>query len=222
MEVSEEKKLKDSQEITKKDKRIGVFICSCGKNIGGVVDIEKVAEKARHVPGVAYAETNKYTCSEAGQRAINEAVKEKKLDSFVVASCSPRLHGPTFAECAVDCGLNRYQVEMANIREHDSWVHQREHDLATQKAAELVEMAVRKVNLDVPLETMKVPMEKSTLVIGGGVGGIQASLDLADAGFKVYLVEKSPTIGGIMAIIDKTFPTIDCSICILGPKMNDV
>ena len=222
MEVSEEKKLKDSQEITKKDKRIGVFICSCGKNIGGVVDIEKVAEKARQVPGVAYAETNKYTCSEAGQRAINEAVKEKKLDSFVVASCSPRLHGPTFAECAVDCGLNRYQVEMANIREHDSWVHQREHDLATQKAAELVEMAVRKVNLDVPLETMKVPMEKSTLVIGGGVGGIQASLDLADAGFKVYLVEKSPTIGGIMAIIDKTFPTIDCSICILGPKMNDV
>ena len=107
-----------------KEKRIGVFICSCGKNIGGVVDIEKVAENVRQVPGVAYAETNKYTCSEQGQRSILQAVKEKKLDSFVVASCSPRLHGETFANCAEDCGLNRYQVEMANIREHCSWVHQ--------------------------------------------------------------------------------------------------
>ncbi len=205
-----------------KEKRIGVFICSCGKNIGGVVDIEKVAENVRQVPGVAYAETNKYTCSEQGQRSILQAVKEKKLDSFVVASCSPRLHGETFANCAEDCGLNRYQVEMANIREHCSWVHQAAPDEATLKASEITEMAIRKVDLDKPLDTIKVPMEKSTLVIGGGVGGIQASLDLADAGYKVYLVEQKPTIGGIMAIIDKTFPTIDCSICILGPKMNDV
>ena len=158
MASSEEKVKTETQVPEEKPKKIGVFICSCGKNIGGVVDIEKVAEKVRQVPGVAYAETNKYTCSEQGQRSIAEAVKEKNLDSFVVASCSPRLHGETFARCAEDCGLNRYETEMANIREHCSWVHQRSPEEATEKAAEIAEMAVRKVDLDIPLETIKVPM----------------------------------------------------------------
>ncbi|MFV2014980.1 MAG: FAD-dependent oxidoreductase, partial [Candidatus Heimdallarchaeota archaeon] len=205
-----------------KDPKVGVFICACGKNIAGTVDVDKVADLVKDVPGVIYTETNKYTCSESGQRAIQDAVKEHGLDRFVVASCSPRLHGETFARTAEQIGMNRYMVEMANIREHCSWVHQTEKDLATQKASELAEMAISKIKLNEPLETVRVPMAKSTLIIGAGIGGIQAALDLADSGFKVYLVEKESTIGGNMALIDKTFPTIDCSICILGPKMNDV
>ncbi|MFW9929197.1 MAG: FAD-dependent oxidoreductase, partial [Candidatus Thorarchaeota archaeon] len=216
--------IEDKKKENPSEPKIGVFVCSCGRNIGGVVDVQAVSDYAKSIPNVAYSEWNKYTCSEAGQRQIEEAVKKHGLDRYVVAACSPRLHGETFSRCGVKCGLNGYMTEMANIREHCSWVTdpRKELDEATTKAKEIVEMAVAKITHNVPLETVVVPVEKTALVIGGGVGGIQSSLDLADAGFKVVLVEKDATIGGLMARLDKTFPTIDCSICILGPKMNDV
>ncbi|MHA2363155.1 MAG: hydrogenase iron-sulfur subunit [Candidatus Hodarchaeales archaeon] len=212
----------EASEPVTPDPRIGVFVCACGKNIAGTVDVKSIAERAENLENVVYSEWNKFTCSESGQRAIQDKVKEHGLDRFLVASCSPRLHGETFNRCAEMTGLNRYMTEMANIREHCSWVHLSEPDLATEKAYELIEMGVSKIRHNQPLEMVKVPMDKTTLVIGAGVGGIQTALDLADTGYKVYLIEKKASIGGNMALIDKTFPTIDCSICILGPKMNDV
>jgi len=202
--------------------RIGVFLCGCGRNIAATVDIDKVAEKAKTLDDVVFVDTNKYSCSETGQASIRNAIRENKLNRVVVASCSPKLHLETFKATTVSAGVNPYLFEMANIREHCSWVHMHEPVQATEKAFELVEMAVAKARLLEPQTEPKVHITPKAMVIGGGVAGIQASLDMADAGYQVYLVEKSPTIGGIMAVLDKTFPTMDCSICILGPKMSDV
>jgi len=204
------------------DLRIGVFICGCGRNIAATVDIDKVAAFSKNIQDVVFVDTNKYSCSETGQASIRTAIRENKLNRVVVASCSPKLHLETFKSTTESAGINPYLFEMANIREHCSWVHQNEPGAATEKACELVDMAVSKARLLEPQKEPRVPIKSEALVIGGGVAGIQASLDLADTGYHVTLVEKSPSIGGIMATLDKTFPTMDCSICILGPKMSDV
>ncbi len=204
------------------EKNIGVFLCKCGKNIGAVVDVDKIAEEIKKLPNVKFVKVNTYTCSDPGQLEIENAIKEQNLEKIVVAACSPRLHGPTWQNLLRRVGKNPSLVEVANIREQCSWVHLYEPEDATKKAKELVEMAVAKAELLQPVEEIVVPVEQRVLVIGGGVAGIQAALDLADEGYEVVLVEKQPTIGGIMALIDKTFPTMDCSICILGPKMSEV
>jgi len=205
----------------KEDLRIGVYVCHCGLNIAGTIDCEQVADFAASLPHVVLAKDNRYTCSDQGQELIKKDIRENKLNRVVVASCSPRLHEPTFRRACEEAGLNKYLFEMANIREHCSWVHLHEKEAATEKAKDLVRMAVAKAALLEPEEEMVVPITQKALVIGGGVAGIQAALDLADTGYKVYLVEKEPSIGGRMAQLDKTFPTMDCSICILAPKMSD-
>ena len=203
--------------------RVGVFVCHCGTNIAGVVDVEDVAKYAGdEVPDVVYAVDSKYLCSAPGQKEISEAIKEHNLNRIVVAACSPRIHEPTFRRAAQTAGLNPFFVDMANIREHCSWVHIQEKEKATEKSKDLVRMSVARARLLEPLEKMTVPVKKSTLVIGAGIAGIQAALDLGDMGYKVYLVEKEPSIGGKMAQLDKTFPTMDCAACILTPKMVDV
>lgn len=251
--------------------RIGVFVCYCGTNIAGSVDCERVAAVSRTLPNVVFVQTNRYTCSDPGQAEIEQAIKEHKLNRIVVASCSPKLHETTFQRNIERAGLNKYVFEMANIREHDSWVH-KDRSVATPKAEDLVRMAVAKARLLEPLPEQEVTVSKAAftlakdqvasvdknsgllvtrggqkihlpptatleefdgkvrinysrpgaLVIGGGVAGIQAALDLAEQNYRVFLVEKTTTIGGVMALLDKTFPTLDCSICILGPKMADV
>lgn len=211
---------KNVQETTEEPK-IGVYVCHCGINIGGVIDIEAIKEYAATLPNVEISEEYKYFCSDPGQEMIQKDIKEKGINRVVVAACSPRLHEPTFRRCVREAGLNPFLFEFANIREHDSWVHMNEPEAATDKAKDLVRMAVAKARLLEPLESETVSVKDSALVIGGGVAGIQASLDLADMGFKTYLVEKNPTIGGRMAQLDKTFPTLDCSMCILAPKMVD-
>jgi heterodisulfide reductase subunit A len=208
--------------LSAEEPRIGVYVCHCGLNIAGSVDCEDVAKFASALPHVVLAQDNRYTCSDQGQEGIKKDIKEHKLNRVVVASCSPRLHEPTFRKACEDAGLNKYLFEMANIREHCSWVHLYDQKSATEKAKDLVKMAVAKVALLEPAEEIEVPINRRTLIIGGGVAGIQAALDLADTGYKVFLVEKEPSIGGMMARIDKTFPTMDCSICILAPKMSDV
>jgi len=190
-------------------------------NIAGSVDCEAVKESAARIPGVVVSVRNKYTCADPGQEEIKRLIREHNLNRIVVASCSPRMHESTFRNCISQAGLNPYLLEMANIREHCSWVHLHEKTAATQKAADIVGIAVAKAKLLQPVEETKIPVTHAALVIGGGVAGIQAALDLADSGHKVYLVEKQPSIGGIMAQLDKTFPTMDCSICVLGPKMMD-
>ena len=205
----------------KDDVRIGVYVCHCGLNIAGSVDCAEVAKFAAKLPGVVLGQDNRYTCSDQGQAGIKNDIKEHKLNRVVVASCSPRLHEPTFRKACEDAGLNKYLFEMANIREHCSWVHLYDREAATEKAKDLVKMAVAKAGLLEPAVEVEVPITRRVLVIGGGVAGIQAALDLADTGYKVCLVEKEPSIGGMMARIDKTFPTMDCSICILAPKMSD-
>jgi len=202
--------------------RIGVYVCHCGLNIAGSVDCEEVAKFAGTLPNVVLARDYRYTCSDQGQELIKKDAKEYRLNRVVVASCSPRLHEPTFRKVCEEAGLNKYLFEMANIREQCSWVHLHDRKAATEKAKDLVKMAVAKAALLRPAEEIEVPIIRKALVIGGGVAGIQAALDLADTGYKVYLVEKEPSIGGMMARIDKTFPTMDCSICILAPKMSDV
>jgi heterodisulfide reductase subunit A len=202
--------------------RIGVYVCHCGKNIAGSVDCATVAEYASRLSHVVLAKHNLYTCSDPGQETIKKDIKEHNLNRIVVASCTPRLHEPTFRRTCEEAGLNKYLFEMANIREHCSWVHLYEPEAATAKAKDLVKMAVARAALLKPQEEVVVPVTRKALIIGGGVAGIQAALDLADTGYKVYLVEKKPSIGGKMAQIDKTFPTMDCSICILAPKMSDV
>jgi heterodisulfide reductase subunit A len=192
--------------------RIGVFVCHCGMNIAGSVDCDDVTEYAKTLPGVAFAVANRYTCSDPGQEEIKKAIAEHNLERVVVASCTPRLHEPTFRKTLEEAGLNQYLLEMANIREHCSWVHLHDKKGATEKAKDLVKMAVARARgLETQTEAV-VPVTKKALVIGGGVAGIQASLDLADTGYQVYLVEREPSIGGIMAQIDKTYPTMDCSI----------
>ena len=202
--------------------RIGVYVCHCGLNIAASVNCEKVAEYASTLPYVVISKHTLYSCSDPGQETIKKDIIEHNLNRVVVASCTPRLHEPTFRKTCEEAGLNKYLFEMANIREHCSWVHLHEPEKATEKAKDLVQMAVARVALLKPQEEVVVPVTREALVIGGGVAGIQAALDLADTGYKVYLVEKSPSIGGKMAQLDKTFPTMDCSICILAPKMSDV
>ena len=201
--------------------KLGVFICHCGSNIAGTVDCAKVAEIARTYPDVAFATDTMYTCSEPGQEEIVAAIKEHRLDGVVVASCTPRMHEPTFRRTVERAGLNKYMFEMANIREHVSWIG-KDKEANTNKAAELVRIAVEKLRRDNPLFSKSFESTKRVLVIGGGVAGIQAALDCADAGLDVLLVERESHIGGKMAKLDKTFPTVDCSSCILGPKMVDV
>lgn len=192
--------------------RIGVFVCDCGLNIAGTVDTASVAEYAETLDDVAVVVRNKYTCADPGQNEIKKAIIEHKLNRVVVASCTPKIHEPTFRQCVADAGLNPYLYEMANIREQCSWVHQNEKDKATEKAKGLVRSAVARARFLEPQTEAEVPVTRSALVIGGGVAGIQAALDLADAGHQVYLVEKEPSVGGIMAALDKTYPTMDCSI----------
>jgi heterodisulfide reductase subunit A len=201
--------------------RTGVFVCHCGTNIAGTVDVSTVVENAKKMPGVAYATEFKYMCSENGQKLIQDAVKEHNLDRVVVASCSPRMHEPTFRKAVSQIGMNPYLLEMANIREHCSWVHP-DKAIGTPKATDIVSMLVAKAGRDEPLQPKRVGLTKRALVIGGGIAGIRAALDIANAGNEVVLVERTGTIGGKMAMLDKTFPTLDCSACILTPLMVDV
>ena len=201
--------------------RIGVFVCHCGTNIAGTIDVKAVAEAVKHEQGVVFSTDYQYMCSQAGQNMIIDAVKENNLTGIVVCSCSPRMHEATFRKTAAAAGLNPYMVEIANIREQCSWVH-KEMLVGTEKAIILAKAAVAKVNLNAPLTPGESPVTKRALVIGGGIAGIQTALDIADAGFPVDIVETKPTIGGKMAQLDKTFPTLDCAACILTPKMVDV
>lgn len=201
--------------------RIGVFVCHCGTNIAGVVDVRRVAEAAAAWPDVVLATEYRFMCSDPGQGLLKDAVVKHDLTRVVVAACSPRMHEPTFRKACAMAGLNPYLFEMANIREHCSWVHE-DKEAATLKAIDLVRTAVAKARLLVPLQARFVPVTPRVLVVGGGVAGIQAALDIANAGTKVVMVERSQSIGGHMAQLDKTFPTLDCSACILTPKMVQV
>lgn len=201
--------------------KIGVFVCHCGENIGATVDCAAVARAAAAIPGVEVGVDYKYMCSDPGQTLIKDAIREKGLTSVVVAACSPRMHEPTFRRACSEAGLNPYMCEMANLREHCSWVHEK-NEATTEKAISLVRMLVEKTRLNKPLDTIKVPVSKKALVIGGGIAGIQAALDIANSGHKVILVERQPSIGGHMSQLSETFPTLDCSQCILTPRMVDV
>ena len=200
--------------------KIGVFVCHCGTNIAGTVDVAAVAEALAKEPGVVFSAEYPYMCSEAGQKLIQNAITEHGLTGVVICSCSPRMHEATFRKTAAAAGLNSYMVEIANIREQCSWIH-KEKQTATEKAIVLGRAAIAKVALNTPLTASESPVVKRALVIGGGIAGIQTALDIADAGYEVDLVEKEPTIGGKMAQLDKTFPTLDCAACILTPKMVD-
>jgi len=197
---------------SKETLRIGVFVCDCGLNIAGSIDTEAVRDYAATLPDVAVAVRNKYTCADPGQQEIKRHIQEYNLNRVVVASCSPRLHEPTFRNCVREAGLNPYLFEMANIREQCSWVHLYDREASTRKAKEIVKVAVARARWLYPQDEEELPMTDGALVIGGGIAGIQAALDLADAGHPVYLVEKQPSIGGVMAQLDKTYPTMDCSI----------
>jgi heterodisulfide reductase subunit A len=198
--------------LPKEDLRIGVFVCDCGLNIAGSVDTETLRAYAETLPDVVVGVRNRYTCADPGQQEIKEVIDEHNLNRVVVASCSPRLHEPTFRNCVSEAGLNSYLFEMANIREHCSWVHLQDKEAATRKAKDIVRTAVARARWLRPQDEEKLSVTDAALVIGGGVAGIQAALDLADAGYQVFLVEKEPSIGGIMAQLDKTYPTMDCSI----------
>ena len=217
MTQKESQKQSETEEI-----RIGVFICHCGLNIAGVLDIKELVEFAKTLPDVVYVKENRYTCADPGQDEIRKGIKEYKLNRVIVAACSPRMHEPTFRRAVSEAGLNPFLFEMANIREFCSWCHPSVPEEAMEKAKDLIKMAVAKARLLRPLETMEVPVTNKALVVGGGIAGMNAALDLAEMGFKVYLLEKGESIGGHMAQLDKTFPTLDCSICIEGPKMVDV
>ncbi len=190
--------------------KIGVYVCDCGANIAGTVDVPQVVEFAKGLPSVVVAREYKFVCSDPGQDIIKKDIKEQKLNRVVISSCSPRLHELTFRRVVATAGLNPYLMEMANIREQVAWVTENK-ELATQKAKALVSAAVRKVSYHQPLETREVPMNPNTLIVGAGIAGIQAALEIANSGHKVYLVEREPSIGGHMAQLDKTFPTLDCS-----------
>ena len=189
-----------------------MYVCHCGSNIAGVVDCEDVAAYGGTLSDVIVSRHDGYLCSEPGQNQIKADIQEQRLNRIVVASCSPRLHEPTFRKCLSEAGLNPYLLEMANLREQCSWVHSQDPEGATQKSKDLVRSAVARARRLGARQELKVPVEPATLVVGGGVAGIQAALDLADSGYPVILVEKRPSIGGIMAWLDKTYPTMDCSI----------
>ncbi len=192
--------------------RIGVFVCDCGSNIAGPVDTESLRSYAAGLPNVVTAIGNKYTCSDPGQQAIQNAIKEHNLNRVVVASCSPASYEPIFRKCIQGAGLNPYLLEMANIREHCAWVTPNDRQAATEKAQNIVKASVARARWLYPQDEEKISVTDAALVIGGGVAGIQAALDLADSGHQVYLVEKEPSIGGIMAQLDKVYPDIECSI----------
>jgi len=201
--------------------RIGVFICHCGKNIARTVDVVGAAEIAATWPGVVYAEDYKYWCSDPGQSSIKESIVKHKLTGIVIAACSPKMHEATFRRAAESVGLNPYLCEIANIREQCSWVHE-DKEVGTDKSLDLIRMMVEKVKRNHPLDPITVPVTPRALVVGGGIAGIQAALDIAEAGVEVVLVEKESSIGGHMAQLSETFPTLDCSQCILSPKMSAV
>lgn len=201
--------------------RMGVFICWCGANIAETIDCGEVARYAGTLPGVVVSCNYKYMCSDPGQRLITDAIKEHNLDAAIVASCSPRMHEPTFRKTAATVGLNPYMLEMANIREHCSWVHPNRRE-ATEKAKDLVRFLVEKVKRNAPLKEIEIPVTPRVMVIGAGIAGIQAALDIAAAGKEVVLVERKPSIGGFMSMLDETFPTLDCSQCILTPRMVEI
>jgi len=195
----------------RKNPRIGVYVCQCGSNIAATVDTEAVAEFAQGLPDVVLTRVNKYSCSDPGQATIRKDILEHKLDRVVIAACTPRMHEPTFRRTLQSANLNPYYLEMTNIREQVSWVHPAGEG-TTNKAMDLVAGAVERVHLHEALQPRKSPIEQAAMVVGGGIAGIQAALDMADAGYKVYLVEREPSIGGKMAQLDKTFPTLDCAI----------
>ena len=194
------------------DLRIGVYVCSCGSNIGGVIDPAEVADYARTLPGVVWARTNLYMCGDPGQNAIRQDIIEHRLNRVVVAACSVRMHEPTFRACVAEAGMNPFLMEMVNIREQDTWVHGHEPERALIKAREMIAAGVAKVAYSQPMTPITVPVTKTAMVIGGGVAGISAALDLGDMGIHTYLVEREQSIGGTMAQLNKTFPTMDCSI----------
>lgn len=201
-----------------KKKRIGLFVCHCGVNIASIVDVERVAKEMEGYPDIEFSTDYVYMCSEPGQQMILDTIREKKLDAIIVAACSPTLHEKTFQNVAELAGLNPYQVEIANIREQGSWVHS-DKEKATQKAIKIVKSMVEKVRANESLEPIKVGVVRRALVIGAGISGIQAALDIADHGYEVLLVDKNPSIGGHMIQLSETFPTLDCSQCIMTPKM---
>ena len=200
------------------DTRIGVYVCHCGTNIAGKVAVEKIAEYARELPGVVVSRDYRFMCSEPGQEQIREDIVEHRLNRVVVAACSPRMHEKTFQKTIEKAGINRYFIQIANIREHVSWTTE-DPEAATKKAMDMVRAAVARVPLHAPLPTQEVAVNKDIMVVGAGIAGIQAALDIADGGYNVHLVERLPSVGGHMSQLDKTFPTLDCSACILTPKM---
>ncbi len=201
--------------------KIGVYICHCGVNIAATVNVVAVREFISKQPNVIIARDYKFMCSDPGQDLIKQDIKNLGINRVVVAACSPLMHELTFRVAAETAGLNRYLVQIANIREHCSWVHD-DRDAATEKAKALVNAAVKRVALHKELQITKQPLNKNTLIVGGGIAGIQAALEIANAGYHVYLVEREPSIGGKMGLFDKTFPTLDCAACILTPKMVSV
>ena len=208
--------------VENENPRIGVFVCYCGLNIAGTLDIDRLVEFSKAQPDVVYVKENRYTCADPGQNEIKKAIAEYALNRVVVAACSPKMHESTFRKCVEDAGLNPFLFEMSNIREMCSWCHSGQKEEATEKAKEIIKMSLAKVRLHEPLERFKVPVTNKAMVIGGGIAGINSALDMANMGYKVYLVERDESIGGHMAQLDKTFPTLDCSICIEGPKMVEV
>lgn len=204
------------------EERVGVYVCHCGHNIAGTIDVEAVVEWAGEQPDVAIARDYKFMCSSLGQELVEEDIKELGLTRVVVAACSPHMHEPTFRKACQRAGLNPYLFEMANIREHASWVHPDDQEAATDKAKAIIGGSIRRAIELQPLEPFRATIDEATLVVGGGIAGINAALEIANAGYPVYLVEREPSIGGHMAQFDKTFPTLDCSACILTPKMFDV
>jgi heterodisulfide reductase subunit A len=201
--------------------KIGVYICHCGVNIASTVNVAEVRDFIARQPHVLVARDYKFMCSDPGQDLIKQDIKNLGVNRVVIASCSPLMHELTFRLAAESAGLNRYLVQIANIREHCSWVHDDRAE-ATKKACALINAAVKRVALHEPLQITRQPVNKNTLIVGGGIAGIQAALEIANAGYHVYLVEKEPTVGGRMGQFDKTFPTLDCAACILTPKMVSV
>jgi len=212
---------KTPEPSTNGKERIGVYICRCGTNIAATVDVDEVVKFASTLPHVVVAKENKYMCSDPGQDMIKKDIKDFNLTRVVVSSCSPLMHEITFRLACADAGLNRFLFQMANIREHVSWVTE-DRKKATEKAKKLVQAAVRRVRYHKPLELKEVPVAPATLIVGAGIAGIHAALTYANSGKKVYLVERDASIGGHMSLLDKTFPTLDCSACILTPKMSEV
>lgn len=201
--------------------RIGFFICHCGVNISSIVNVTEVRDYIATLPNVVVSKDYKFMCSDPGQDLIISAIKSNKLNRVVVAACSPLMHEPTFRNACEKAGINRFLFQMANVREHCAWVH---HDKvrATEKAKALAHAAVSRVAYQIPMEIKKAKVNPDTLIVGAGIAGIQAALEIADSGNNVYLVEREPSIGGKMALFDKTFPTLDCAACILTPKMVSV